>query len=392
MTTRILKESPTPVENDTEHSQKLNSRQRALLNNGFPRINDTQEEIAKRGWYGKSLEEIAEAFAHQEGKRITPRMVRYHYQQLSKDKNNAALPLKRGRRAGSPNRHRVVIPAHDSLRALTQLVWSLTRFSITDIHRLYKTVADQQSWKLPTIQYFRHIVKALGIRGKAETPSRNLMERHSIRVLQHRIKPRQGSRNQWTVLAAIENITGFINLRIFKTTEGAQELSATKIADFIKNTIVRLALPIYKIEINAVTSEIMTELVSKLPDQQIQQCVIDTQAGYSIPNNLSTEEKFCEFLSKAVNGHNENCGKSKLIAARTEIFDEFQLVTERKRRGWSQARIKLRYPETPDDLLTTFCKKHLKTDVAVKKKVRLLSLRMLKPIMTFCKKNILKRT
>lgn len=205
------------------------------------------------------------------------------------------------------------------------------------------------------------------------------MERYSIHVLRHQITPRKGSRNQWTVLAAIEHMTGCINLRIFKAKEGAQELSVTHIADFIEDTIDRLALPIKKVEISAVTLEVINELVNKLPNYQIQQGdATDTQARYPIPDNLSTAVKFCEFLSAAVNDHNDTYGKSKLIAERKEIYEEYQRVRDKKRRGWNLTKIKLMYPETPAGPLMTFCKRHFKTDAAVIM-VRSLELRMRNP-------------
>jgi hypothetical protein len=357
--------------------KKLSPGQISRLRKGFQRKNDTPEEAAVRSWRGMTLAAIAQKFGEQEGLAISPWTVRHYYQQLKDDKANPAIELGRGRRRRAVNRP-VIVPAHASLCALTQAVWSLTGFSIPDIHRLYELAANNNGWKLPTVQHFRRIISGLHVEGIRHTPSRNLMDRHSLRLLPIQIVPGVGSCNIWLVLAGFELITGFIHLAVFKTKRGLEDLSATVIADFIREACDRLALPINRVEVNGGREEIFAELCSKLPGQQIVQGNVSLPADCSIPEELSTAGRFCNFLTEALAAYIENSSKAKLVEARKAIFDEFQLVKGVKGRPWSMKRIRLKYPETDKQLLTAFCEKYLETVAAVDR-VQVTSLKMLTP-------------
>lgn len=355
--------------------KNLTGPQIRKLKDGFPRVKDATERLGQRNWRGKTLGTIAKEFSEQEERVITHRMVRYYYQQLKDNTENPPLPLGKGR-GGQAAKRPVIVPAHASLRALTQAVWSLTGFSIPDIHRLYDVAAKKNTWKLPTIQHFRKVISELPIEAIRHTPSRNLMERHSLRLLPIQIVPRVGSRNIWVVLAAFELITGYIHLAIFKTKHGVEDLPSTTMADFLNETQDRLALPINRVEINGVSAEKIADLGSKLPDQQIAQGGGNLPADCPVPEELSTEGKFCDFLSEILAGYIENTVKPKLIEARKTIFDEYQLGKRVKRKPWSMKGVRPKYPETDKQSLTAYCEKNLDTVAAVGR-VKVTSLKML---------------
>lgn len=357
--------------------EKLSPGQINRLKKGFPRKNDTPEDGAERYWRGMTLAAIAQKFGEQEGLAISLWTVRHYYQQLKGDKEKPAIELARGRRRLAVKRP-VIVPAHDSLCALTRVVWSLTGFSIPDIHRLYELAANNNGWKLPTIQHFRRIISGLHVEAIRNTPSRNLMERHSLRLLPIQIVPGVGSCNIWVVLAGFELITGFIHLAVFKTKRGVEDLSATVIADFIGETWERLALPIDGVEINGVSEEMLATLGRELPDQQIVQGNLSLPAECPIPEELGTARRFCKFLTEALAAYIQTSVKSKLIEARKAIFDEFQLGKQAKGKPWSMKRVRPKYPETDKQLLTAFCEKHLETEAAVVR-VQITSLKMLTP-------------
>lgn len=358
---------------------RLTSEQIKVLKRGFPRVHDTPERAAERSWRGMTLEAIVEKFSEAQGQPVSARVVQHHYKQLNSD-SDPLVPLGRGKNNAAASQRVTIIPAHANLRALTKVVWTLTRFSIPEIYRLYDPVAKMKGWKLVAIQNFRKIIKDLGIEGIKNTPSMNLMERHSLRVLQHSIRPIEDSRNTWIVLAAIEPITGHINVVIYKMPEGSASpgLPEADIAAFIKDTIGRLALPIHQVELHGVTTATADDLGSKLPDQRIVQGDPSLLvAEYPLPNDLNTAGKFCDFLSETVNAYNENVANSRLIEARKTIFDEHLRVNVSKRK-WSSVRIRVRYPETDSGKLMQFCKKYLKSEDAVSK-VRSVVLKMLSP-------------
>lgn len=357
---------------------RLTSEQIKALKRGFPRVHDTPEQAAERSWRGMTLEAIVEKFSEEQGQPVSARVVRHHYKQLKSD-HNPPVPLGQGKNKAAALQRVTIIPAHANLRALTKVVWTFTRFSIPEIYRLYDPVAKMKGWKLVAIQNFRKIIKDLGIEGIKNTPSMNLMERHSLRVLQHSIRPTDDSRNTWIVLAAIEPITGHINVVIYKLPEESVSpgLSAADIAGFIEDTIERLALPIHQLELYGVTTATLADLDSKLPDQRMLQCDPSLlEAEYTLPNDLNTAGKFCNFLSEAVNAYNENVANSRLIEARKTIYDENSRVKEASN-GWSSIGIRLRYPDTNGEKLMQFCDKHFKTKDAVSK-VRSIILKMLR--------------
>lgn len=358
---------------------RLTSEQIKVLKRGFPRVHDTPEQAAERSWRGMTLEAIVEKFSEEQGQPVSARVVRHHYKQLKSDHNPPVL-LGRGKNKGAATQRVMIIPAHADLQALTKVIWRLTRFSIPEIYRLYDPVTKMKGWKLVAIQNFRKIIKDLGIEGIKNTPSMNLMERHSLRLLQHSIRPIEDSRNTWIVLAAIEPITGHINVVIYKLLEvsASPGLPAADIAGFIEDTIERLALPIHQLEVHGVTTATLADLDSKLPDQRMVQCdPSPLKAEYTLPDDLNTAGKFCDFISETVNAYNENIANSRLIEARKTIFEENQRIKKVKKGTWSYGRIILRYPETDRDKLIQFCKKYLKTEDAVSK-VRSIILKMLK--------------
>ena len=366
--------------NTYKRNKVLNTSQISALKNGFPRRDETSEGGAKRQWHEKPLAEIANAFSEQIEQTVSVSTVRYYYNQLNNGQD-LLVPIVRGKRKKPSIKQVAIDPSHALLIALTKVIWALTRFSIPEIYRLFSNVAAKNGWKLVAIQNFRKIINELGIVGIKTIPSQNLMERHSLRLLLHTIKPTEEPVNTWIVVAAIETLTGYINIRIFKPLDKADSpsLSATNIAEFIEDTKKRLALPIYRVELNGVTSKAMVELVSNLlPAQQVILGKGDNQlAEYSILDDLNTASRFCKFLSDAVNLHNEITCKTKLINARKTIIDEYLLIKKLESRKWSTKKIKLKHPETPIAPLKAFCKENLKTDEAVNK-VRLLSLKMLK--------------
>ena len=375
------------LEDKAKRKTVLYPKDISALKNGFPRLDDPPDETAGRQWSGMPLADIAEKFSVQIGQKVTVRTIKYHYNQLMHHLNgnqNRLVPIVKGKKKSPAIKQATIIPSHASLVALTEIIWALTRFSIPDIYRLYSNVVENhKEWNLVAIQNFRKIIKELVIDGIKTTPSQNPMERHSLRVLLHTIKPTEELQNIWIVVAAIETLTGYINIRIFKTHEKphSPSLSSTNIADFVKDTIERLALPIYRVELNGVTSEARVELVSNLlPAQQVIQGDADNQvAEYSIPDNLKTANRFCNFLSAAVNAHNTTTSSSKLISARKAIYDDYLLIKEweSQKNSWITTPIKLRHIETPIQPLRLFCKKYLKTDEAVNK-VPPLSMKMLK--------------
>ena len=374
------------LEDKAKRKTVLYPKDISALKNGFPRLDDSPDEAAGRQWSGKPLAYIADKFSKQIGQKVTVRTIRYHYNQLMHHLNgnqNRLVPIVQGKKKSPAIKQATIIPSHASLVALTEIIWALTRFSIPDIYRLYSNVVENhKEWKLVAIQNFRKIIKELVIDGIKTTPSQNPMERHSLRVLLHTIKPTEESQNIWIVVAAIETLTGYINIRIFKTHEKphSPSLSSTNIADFVKDTIERLALPIYRVELKGVTSKAMVELVSNLlPAQQVILGEGDNQlAEYSIPDDLNTASRFCKFLSDAVNLHNETTCKSKLINARKAIYDDYLLIKKWKsqKNNWITKPAKLKHSATPIEPLRLFCKQNLQTDEAVNK-VRPLSLMML---------------
>lgn len=327
---------------------------------------------------GKSYADIARLFEEELKQPVSPRSVRHYVKMLERQYPDIQGPV-RGRPAAS-------VAAPDIFDWWSSEFLRLTGMSASRLYRQMNTIAGLPVSKATFHNHLKRISQEPLV---IDQPSKAALS-HRCRLRVHMLVLEvERAKNYWVVLAGYEQITGFLNLKLFdvyvqhgdhasrpkpkgrpkKMPEGPAQatiylhdghedrvkLSNQLLQDFYDDTLKRLGLPLHRLWFSSgieVDSDALQALRSEAPALQIERDSAPLQTRvYRMPATALTLAELVKMAAEYVNRHNKVFAQSAVDDMKTKVQRKLDAF---KQRRWSQIDKRRRKTKAVENRLANF--------------------------------------
>lgn len=327
---------------------------------------------------GKSYADIARLFEEELKQPVSPRSVRHYVKMLERQYADIQGPS-RGRPTAS-------VAAPNILDWWSSEFLRLTGMSASRLYRHMNTIAGLPVSKATFHNHLKRISQQAPI---IDRPSKAALS-HRCRLRVHMVVVEvERAKNYWVVLAGYEQITGFLNLKLFdvyaehadhasrpkskgrpkKMPEGPAQatiylhdgpedrvkLSDQLLQDFYDDTLKRLDLPLNRLWFSSAIeadSDVLQALRAEAPALQIERESTPLQTRvHRMPATSLTLAELVKLTAEYVNRHNTAFAQSAVDDMKTKVQRKLDAF---KQRRWSQIDKRRRKTKAVENWLADF--------------------------------------